>query len=246
MRLDDILKQCCICSEDFITADEIIKYPCECKYIYHKSCLLEWLGYPESGCPICRKPLLIFPLQEGIFTAGVNEITLTELDFVQTVSNISYLSSDDDLDSLDDWINDEYIPLNENPTTPLLPPIQPLQPLQLTPDNPLSAQQSHDFSTTFEHTFSIPLYIPQNVQHINLPQAPPTPQITPILTVPPTLPQPILPISPISSFDPPLPSITPTINQISTSNQTDTQDNTPITLQLFNENFGLNLNKHIH
>lgn len=244
MKLDGILKRCCICSDDFITTDEIIKYPCECKYIHHKSCLLEWLGYPDSGCPICRKPFFTLPLQEGIFTEGVNEITLTELDFVPTVSAISYLSSEDDLDSSDDWVDEdgEYPSFEGNPIA---------SPLQLTPDNPLSTQQNHDFSITFEHTFSIPLYVSQNVLPIHLPQTPPTLQITPISVIPPTLPQQPSPISPIFPLNPVQPSTAsvslPTI--ISTQEQNveiETQENTPITLQLFNQHFGLNLNEHIH
>jgi len=68
MNFDEIMKKCCICSENYACLDEVIKYPCECKYIHHKSCLLEWLGYSGSGCPICRKRYTGNYLLQGIYT----------------------------------------------------------------------------------------------------------------------------------------------------------------------------------
>lgn len=211
MNFDEIMKKCCICSEIYACLDEVIKFPCECKYIHHKSCLLEWLGYQGSGCPICRKPYTGDYLLQGVYTTDVELPDFEPFYFHRPVT-INYQSdldySDDDENLLDE------VDYTDNPLAPHLPPVAPLElsnsPIlftvpytehQFTPDTPLNPLTDPEFSLNIDHSFSIPLYINQNQPPVQAPLA-----STTITTTSATAP--------------------------------------PITTQLFDQNFGLNLNSN--
>uniref|UniRef100_A0A7S2GZZ3 RING-type domain-containing protein n=1 Tax=Helicotheca tamesis TaxID=374047 RepID=A0A7S2GZZ3_9STRA len=52
---DDSARFCSICLEDFHTGEEIgMSMDVECKHIYHKDCITEWLE-AHDNCPICRR-----------------------------------------------------------------------------------------------------------------------------------------------------------------------------------------------
>lgn len=163
MNFDEIMKKCCICNEIYYCLDEVIKFPCECKYIHHKSCLLEWLGYQGAGCPICRKPYTADYLLQGVYSTDVELPNFKPLYFHRPVA-IDYHSDSD---------NDENYTNN-----PLVSPLSSVSSLQLsdshilfpetyiehqfTPDTPLNPLTDPDFSLTIDHSFSIPLYINHN------------------------------------------------------------------------------------
>ena len=50
-KLEDDKKNCIICMEDFKVGDEVIYLPC--LHVFHKDCILEWLG-SHDDCPICK------------------------------------------------------------------------------------------------------------------------------------------------------------------------------------------------
>ncbi|CAH2079643.1 unnamed protein product, partial [Thlaspi arvense] len=54
MDLEDTYEiQCSICIEDLSKSNEnIIKMP-QCKHMFHRNCLFEWLGR-QNSCPLCR------------------------------------------------------------------------------------------------------------------------------------------------------------------------------------------------
>lgn len=222
MNFDEIMKKCCICSENYACLDEVIKYPCECKYIHHKSCLLEWLGYSGSGCPICRKAYTGNYLLQGVYTTDVELPDFEPFYFHPPVvidyESINSLDSDsDDGDSL---VGVDY---TGNLTIPPVAPLQLSEPPyelpiphmehQFTPDTPLNPLTDPDFSLSIDHSFSIPLYINYNQP--------------PVTTAP--------PLSPVQVTTAPS----------STTTVTTSESAPPITVQLFNENFGLNLNNNI-
>lgn len=195
MNFDEIMKKCCICSENYACLDEVIKYPCECKYIHHKSCLLEWLGYSGSGCPICRKRYTGNYLLQGIYTTDV-ELPDFEPFYFHPPVTIDYESIDsDDTESDDDSLVE--VDYTGNPPLELSDP-----PYQFTPDTPFNPLTDPEFSLNIDHSFSIPLYINYN-------QAPTT------------------------------------TTTVTTTTVTTSESAPPITVQLFNENFGLNLNNNI-
>lgn len=212
MNFDEIMKKCCICSENYACLDEVIKYPCECKYIHHKSCLLEWLGYSDSGCPICRKAYTGNYLLQGVYTTDI-ELPDFEPFYFHPPVTIDYQSMNSDDTESDDTESDDGDSLVEVYYTgnPDIPPIAPLElsdppyelPVphvehQFTPDTPLNPLVDPEFSLTIDHSFSIPLYINYNQ----------------------------LPVSAATTV-------------------TTSESAPPITVQLFNENFGLNLNNNI-
>jgi hypothetical protein len=47
----DVSKECCICMEDFIETDTIVKTACT--HLYHRHCLADWLRQART-CPVCR------------------------------------------------------------------------------------------------------------------------------------------------------------------------------------------------
>eukprot|EP00602_Paraphysomonas_sp_CaronLab_P013817 CAMPEP_0185041584 /NCGR_PEP_ID=MMETSP1103-20130426/41079_1 /TAXON_ID=36769 /ORGANISM="Paraphysomonas bandaiensis, Strain Caron Lab Isolate" /LENGTH=458 /DNA_ID=CAMNT_0027581385 /DNA_START=209 /DNA_END=1586 /DNA_ORIENTATION=+ len=57
MTIDMICEQpsCPICSEDYATAEQVMKLPCS--HLYHKPCVMPWLEAKRT-CPICRFELL--------------------------------------------------------------------------------------------------------------------------------------------------------------------------------------------
>lgn len=208
MNFDEIMKKCCICSEEYVCLDDVIKFPCDCKYIHHKDCLLEWLGYPGSGCPICRKSYLGGVLLKGVYTTDVELPDFEPFYFHQPIT-IDYQSMDSDDNSISSNDTDSLIGVDYtgNPLGPIGPVLGPLVLLdppyqlqtqthvehQFTPDAPLNPLADPDFSLTIDHSFSIPLYI----------------------------------------------------NQSSVQDTTTNSSVPPIITQLFNQNFGLNLNQHI-
>lgn len=226
MNFDEIMKKCCICSENYACLDEVVKYPCECKYIHHKSCLLEWLGYSGSGCPICRKAYTGNYLLQGVYTTDA-ELPDFEPFYFHPPVVIDYES----INSLDSDSNDGDslggIDYTGNPAIPPIAPLQLSEPsyelptpnvvYQFTPDTPLNPLTDPDFSLSIDHSFSIPLYINYNQP--------------PVITAP--------PLSPVQV------STTATTAPSSTTTVTTSENTPPITVQLFNENFGLNLNNNI-
>lgn len=48
-------KRCSICLDDF--NDKDLVYLLECKHLFHKICIDEWLTKYNYNCPICRKKL---------------------------------------------------------------------------------------------------------------------------------------------------------------------------------------------
>ena len=48
-------KKCSICLDDF--NDKDLVYLLECKHLFHKICIDEWLTKYNYNCPICRKKL---------------------------------------------------------------------------------------------------------------------------------------------------------------------------------------------
>lgn len=210
INFDEIMKKCCICNETYVCLDEVIKYPCNCKYIYHKSCLFEWLSYSGSGCPICRKPYKDNYFLQGVYSTNIKSPDFEPFYYKPPVNINTFDDDTDDEDTddtddedtddedTDDTDNEDY---TGNPTMPTMPtvPTIPLQSSehQFTPDTPLNPLVDPEFSLSIDHSFSIPLYINYN--------QPPT-------------------------------STTSTITN---------QNSNPITTQLFNQNFGLNLHNNI-
>lgn len=47
----DLSKECCICMEEFIETDTIVKTACT--HLYHRHCLADWLRHART-CPVCR------------------------------------------------------------------------------------------------------------------------------------------------------------------------------------------------
>ena len=62
-KLEDDKKNCIICMEDFKVNDEVIFLPC--LHIFHKDCILEWLGRHDD-CPICKNKINFDNMNQNI------------------------------------------------------------------------------------------------------------------------------------------------------------------------------------
>lgn len=149
IKFDEIMKRCCICCEDYVCSDKVVKYSCHCKYIYHTNCLLEWLGHQGSGCPICRKAYSGEYLLRAIYKTDIEQPDFEPFYFHPpiTIDYLSIESDDDDLISL--GVEDN----TGNPSVQL----DTLQ-HQFTPDAPLNPFNDPEFSLSLDYSFTLPLY----------------------------------------------------------------------------------------
>ena len=50
-------KQCAVCQQDFIQ-NEFVRILPNCKHVFHKRCIDQWIFRPPHSCPTCREVLL--------------------------------------------------------------------------------------------------------------------------------------------------------------------------------------------
>lgn len=83
---------CIICLSDYVDGEEIVCSQ-KCSHLFHKSCLLEWLGEDDhNDCPVCRKTMI---MPDEMKEAASRCIPADRLEELEKGNSINDIVSDD-------------------------------------------------------------------------------------------------------------------------------------------------------
>lgn len=60
---------CPICLDELVVGESAVRMPC-CSNIFHRLCVVRWLGKESGRCPVCREALAEAPAEEAASAGG--------------------------------------------------------------------------------------------------------------------------------------------------------------------------------
>ena len=85
-------KECIICFKEFDGWQDVCNLDCHKEYIYHPTCLKEWIKKGSKSCPICRKSIFeqgrTFTVSEAIIQLSLHVVDIVYEYILETVKSI--------------------------------------------------------------------------------------------------------------------------------------------------------------